>query len=312
MSQDQTTQFQEWYKDIPGDKLYRCSWRIENPKAVVQLAHGMGEHIGRYEDFAQFLNRGGFSVYGADHRGHGKSSIPSSYGHMGKNGWDACLDDMAELAGIARAQNSEKPLFLLGHSMGAALSQQLLTDIEIPYDGVILSGSPGFVSPMLAKLGRGVARFESWRRTEASHSGLLKAMVFDGNNKAFKSQAVTGYEWLSRDTQAVQKYVEDPACGFVLSNGSMAEFFAGLLAGQDVGALAAIPKSLPMLIMSGSADPVHDDIKNLRAMRLAYEQQGLKPSYTLYPGGRHEMLNESNWEQVYADILAWLNAQVDA
>lgn len=312
MTQDPITQFEEWYKEIPGDKLYRCSWRVEQPKAVVQLAHGMGEHIGRYDKFARFLNASGFSVYGADHRGHGKSSIPNSYGYMGRRGWEGCLDDMAELAGVAREQNPAKPLFLMGHSMGAVLSQQLITDIEVPYDGVVLSGSPGFVSPVLAKMGRNIARFESWRRTEASHSGLLKAMVFDGNNKAFKSPAATGYEWLSRDPEAVKKYVDDQACGFVLSNGSMADFFAGVLAGQDDGALKAIPKSLPMLIMSGSADPVHDDIKNLRAMRLAYEKVGLEPSYTLYPGGRHEMLNETNWEQVYADVLAWLNGWVDA
>ncbi|MBB6522886.1 alpha/beta fold hydrolase [Pseudoteredinibacter isoporae] len=308
----QETLFEEWQKEIPGDKLYRCSWRIEKPKAIVQLAHGMGEHIGRYDGFARFLNAQGYSVYGADHRGHGKSSIPSSYGHMGKKGWEGCLDDMAEIADKAREQNPDIPLFLFGHSMGAALSQQLITDIEIPYDGVILSGSPGFVSPLLAKLGRAVSRFESWRRTDAGNSGVLKALVFDGNNKAFKNDGDSGYEWLSRDEAQVQAYVDDPACGFVLSNGSMAEFFNGLLEGQKAEAVRAIPTSMAMLILSGSADPVHQDTKNLRTMRLAYEQQGLNPDYTLYRGGRHEMLNESNSEQVYSDILSWLDAKVDA
>lgn len=311
MSHNPETHFEEWQKAIHGDKLYRCSWRIENPKAVVQLAHGMGEHIARYDSFARFLNANGYSVYGADHRGHGKSSIPSSYGHMGKRGWEGCLDDMAELAGIAREQNPGLPLFLFGHSMGAVLSQQLITDIEEPYAGVVLSGSPGFVSKALSKLGRLVARFESWRRTEAGNSALLKALVFDGNNKPFKNEGDTGFEWLSRDASAVQAYIADEACGFVLSNGSMAEFFAGVLAGQDAQAISSIPKSLPMMILSGTADPVHEDTKNLRAMRLAYEQVGLKPDYKLYRGGRHEMLNESNSEQVYSDILAWLDKNLD-
>ncbi|GAA6152490.1 alpha/beta fold hydrolase [Pseudoteredinibacter isoporae] len=308
----QATHFEEWQKEIPGDKLYRCSWRIDAPKALVQLAHGMGEHIARYDTFARFLNAHGYSVYGADHRGHGKSSIPSSYGHMGRKGWEGCLDDMAEVAELAREQNPSLPLFLFGHSMGAVLSQQLITDIETPYDGVILSGSPGFVSPFLAKLGRTVSRFESWRRTEAGYSGLLKALVFDGNNKAFKKDGETGYEWLSRDAEQVQAYMDDPACGFVLSNGSMADFFNGLLEGQKAEAVSAIPRDMAMLILSGSADPVHEDTSNLRTMRLAYEQHGLEPDYTLYRGGRHEMLNETNSEQVYRDILSWLDAKTGA
>lgn len=304
------TQFNEWYKEIPGEKFYRCSWIVDDAKAVVIIAHGMGEHIGRYDGFARMLNSNGFNVYGLDHRGHGKSCITVDHGNMGAKGWQGCLSDLLELRARAVDENPSLAMFLFGHSMGAVLAQQFICSHGGGLDGVLLSGSPGFVSPFLAKLARFIARFESWRQGPAATSNVLQGLVFDGNNKAFAEERGTGFEWLSRDEAQVDAYVSDSACGFVLCNGSMAEFFSGALAGQDSKALASIPKELPVFILSGSADPVHDDTKNLRPLRLAYESLGLDVSYKLYLGGRHEMLNEANNDQVKADIVAWFNTKV--
>lgn len=306
--------FKEWYREVPGERYYRCSWAVEQPRAVVQITHGMGEHIGRYQGFAEYLNGLGFSVYGLDLRGHGNSCIASDLGYMGAKGWAGCLSDMAELAETIAAENPGIPHILFGHSMGAIFCQQYITEQAEGLAGVILSGSPGFVPSGLAGFARLLSRFEAWRQGPAAHSGLLRTLVFDANNKAFKTEAAAkaetqrGFEWLSRDPAAVQAYTDDPLCGFVLSNGSMAEFFAGALAGQSSAGLKAIPGDLPMMILSGSADPVHNDTNNLRRMRLAYEALGLAPHYKLYLGGRHEMLNETNGEQVKADIGAWISS----
>lgn len=312
--------FEEHFIELNGANLYRCHWAVESPRAAVLIAHGMGEHIGRYHDFAVFLNGLGFTVYGSDHRGHGKSCAAESFGDMGVGGWEACLDDMADYSSVIRAGQPGLPLLLIGHSMGAMLSQQFIARSADCLSGVILSGSPGFAPPALMSVATWISKFEAWRRGAKQDSNVLKALVFDGNNKAFggsgttssstTSSSTTGYEWLSRDKGQVRAYMEDPACGFVLRNGSMVEFFSGAKASGKASTISSIPQQLPILVLSGEADPVHSGLANLNRLINVYRNRGLKVDEQIYPGGRHEMLNETNKEQVRQDIAAWLEARL--
>jgi len=303
--------FKEHFIERNGASLYRCHWAVESPRAAVLIAHGMGEHIARYHDFAVFLNGLGFAVYGSDHRGHGKSCDAESFGDMGPGGWEACLDDMVDYTSAIQAeQPGDLPLLLIGHSMGAMMSQQFIARSGDSLAGVILSGSPGFAPPALLSVAAWISSFEAWRRGASEDSNVLKALVFDGNNKAFGGSDTTGYEWLSRDQAQVQAYVNDPACGFVLRNASMVGFFRGAKASAKTSTINAIPQQLPILVLSGEDDPVHSGLANLRRLINVYRNRGLKVDEQTYPGGRHEMLNETNKDQVRLDMATWLEARL--
>lgn len=304
-------QYTEWYEERDGHQSFCCSWLLEQPQAVVQLSHGMGEHIGRYQDFALFLNAQGFSVYGSDHRGHGKSCSPEHYGDMGDEGWQKTVADGTLLSELIKQRNPDLPLFLFAHSMGSMLAQQSLASHGQLYQGVILSGSPGFVPRFLAGLAKFIASFESWRLGDDGHSAILEKLVFADSNKAFDKDGASGFEWLSRDPVEVEKYLQDPACGFVLRAQSMREMFAASLLCSSDKFLKTISKFLPILLLSGAEDPVHDKLKNLGSMQQAYGANQLNVEQKIYPGGRHEMLNETNKQEAMADIGAWLQRQLN-
>jgi len=303
--------YTEWYEERDEHQSFCCSWQLEQPQAVVQLSHGMGEHIGRYQDFALFLNSQGFSVYGSDHRGHGKSSSPGRYGDMGDGGWQKTVADGAGLSELIKQRHPELPLFLFAHSMGSMAGQQLLASHGQLYQGVVLSGSPGFVPRFLAGLAKFIAGFESWRLGADGHSAILEKLVFADSNKAFAKDGANGFEWLSRDPIEVEKYLQDPACGFVLRAQSMREMFAASLLCSSEKHIKTISKTLPILLLSGVEDPVHDGLKNLRTMQAAYNANQLSVEEKFYRGGRHEMLNEINKQEVAMDISTWMQRQLN-
>lgn len=305
-----TVQYSEWFETQGDHQGFRCAWQVEQPKAVIQISHGMGEHIGRYQDFAESLNAQGYSVFGADHRGHGKSCKPENYGDMGENGWLNTAADVTRLTEAIKQKHPELPVFLFTHSMGTMLAQQFLGSHGHLYKAVILSGSPGFVPSPLARVASWISSFEQWRLGASGHSPLLEKLVFADSNKAYAGPSANGFEWLSRDQVEVKKYIDDPACGFVLTAGSMAGMFAGNISTSSSDHVARIPKSLPLLLLSGSDDPVHDQQKNLQRMIEAYQACGLTPRQKIYPAGRHEMLNEENREQVWQDVITYFDGQL--
>ncbi len=290
-----------------GHTMHYYRWLPEGaPVATVQIAHGMGEHAARYEWTAGHLTAAGFAVYAQDHRGHGASSSPESYGDMGPDGWNRTISDAAELTAHIKQHHPGLPHALVGHSMGSMLSQQYLYRFGNELDAAVLSGSPGLGSPFQLWLSHTIARFESWRHGFDAHSELLQNLLFGKSNEPFDGPDASGFEWLSRDQAQVQLYVDDPACGFVLRAGSVANLMAGAREARKKSRIAGIPADLPIYVFAGQADPVHGEEKGLNRLLARYRAQVTQVDYRLYPDGRHEMLNETNRDEVVADLVNWL------
>ncbi len=297
--------------DGKGLNLYQ--WLPEGEVAgTIQIAHGMGEHAARYEYVAGQLTGAGYAVYANDHRGHGGTAEQELLGHMGLDGWNRVIQDAQEINEHIRARHPGLPHVLLGHSMGSMLSQQYVYRFGDQIDALVLSGSPGLGGAFSLWLSHIIARIETWRRGAVGDSPLLQQLVFSSSNKAWDSPEATGYEWLSRDSQQVQAYVDDPLCGFVLRPESLSDLFAGAREARQKQNIARIPPNLPIYVFSGAADPVHGEEANLKRLLKRYGPQVTRLEYRLYPEGRHEMFNETNRDEVIADLLKWLRDALPA
>ena len=208
-----------------------------------------------------------------------------------------------------KANHRDLPIVLLGHSMGSMLSQQYIELHGDTVNAVVLSGSPGFTHPLLSWVVRLIALVETWRCGDERVSGLLQKLVFDDSNARFEIDSAegTGYEWLSRDTDQVRAYVDDSMCGFVPFPASLKLVFAGAHWTQKKQNVGKIPVSLPIYLFSGSADPVHAELKNVKRLLEKYRNAGLTVDTRYYADGRHEMFNEINRGEVITDLLAWLD-----
>jgi alpha-beta hydrolase superfamily lysophospholipase len=293
-----------------GAEIHCYRWRGDAPpRALIQIAHGMGEHAARYRDVAKQLTDAGYLVLANDHRGHGQTAGADALGNFGPRGSDRVLDDLHEINQHLRATNPGVPAVLLGHSMGAMLAQQYLYRFGATLDAAVLSGSPGLGAALALFTMHSIARFERWRRGTDAASPLLDRLVFGAANDPFEGE--TGFEWLSRDAEQVQRYVDDPYCGFVLRPGSLCALFAGARQARRNVNIRNIPRALPIYVFSGSDDPVHDEGKGLTRLEKRYRRAGIADlTVRLYPGGRHEMFNETNRAEVVADLLAWLDGHI--
>ena len=280
-------------------------WRpTTTPRAVVLIAHGMGEHAKRYDWVAQQLTAAGYAVYANDHRGHGETAADGP-GYLGGDGWNRVLADAYEINRHVAKAYPEVPRVLLGHSMGALLAQQYVTRHPATIDALALSGSGGFRRRSL--IASALLWIEHKRLAADATSSVMQGALFGNANKPFDGPDATGFEWLSRDAEQVQAYIDDPACGGVLAIGSLAEFFEGGRAAQEPASVARIPNQLPIYIFSGTDDPVHQEQTGINRMIDAYRNAGAERlEYRFYAGGRHEMFNETNRDEVVADLLAWL------
>ena len=268
------------YEGADGTGLAGFRWSGgAAPKAAIQLAHGAGEHAMRYFERLAPLVEGGYVVYAADHRGHGMTSGMSHLGDFGPGGAPAAVDDMAVLARLVRAREPGLPLVLFGHSMGAMFAQAWLPDHSELIDALVLSGTAG-PAPI---------------RAESLNEGFAQR---------------TPYDWLSRDDAEVDKYIADPFCGIRFAPDSQASFISLRERRLDAETLAKVRKGLPVYIFVGDADPINAGLTRLTPLVDAYRQAGLAVTLKVYPGGRHEMLNETNRAEVVADLKAWLDATV--
>jgi len=280
-------------------------------KACLQIAHGMSEHALRYRGLAEALTGAGYAVYANDHRGHGRSvSKGQPLGHMGeRDTWNAAVADVYALGLRILEEAPGKPLILLGHSMGSFLLQQLLFERPDHAIAAILSGSNG-KPPPIAQVGRGIARAERLRLGKAGKSPLLQKMSFGEFNKSFEP-ARTEYDWLSRDPDVVDAYIADPLCGVPISTQSWVDLLDALAPLGQLENQRRIPAHTPLFLFSGERDPVGDFGRGVRRLRDAYRAAGLDDlTLRLYPEGRHEMLNEINREEVFADLLEFCDRVV--
>lgn len=285
-------------------------WESDRPheiRGIIQIAHGMAEHILRYEDFCRFIVEHGFIVYGNDHRGHGGTiKAPDDKGFFAEeNGFEKVVSDMKQLSDIIHSEHRDVPLFLLGHSLGSFLTRRYVQLFGDDICGMILSGT-GF-NKGIGKIGLQIAKWERWRKGPRTPSPLMHKLVFYGFNENF-TPTKTNFDFLTRDEEIVKKYVEDDKCGFTCST----SFYIDLLTGLDLihrkEEVKKTPPILPIFLISGTLDPVGDDGKGVKKVYRLYKRAGCKRvRMKLYENARHEVLNEINKEEVYIDILNWLD-----
>jgi alpha-beta hydrolase superfamily lysophospholipase len=259
------------------------------PRGIVQLTHGMGEHLLRYEPLAGALTAAGFVVIGQDHRGHG-ASAQGAWGVLGEGGWDELVRDIGRVSDAARADFPDLPLVLLGHSMGSFAAQQYVLDHSEELAGLELTGTAvlDLLEPAL---------------------DLSQPMDLSAFNAPFEHR--TGYEWLSRDTAQVDRYVADDRCGFGLSDVDGRQMFASARQVADPARLAGLRTDLPVWIAVGEHDPVNGRLALVNPLVQRLQDAGLSDvTLVVYPGARHEVFNETNRDEVVADLLAWLDRVV--
>jgi alpha-beta hydrolase superfamily lysophospholipase len=257
-------------------------------RGVLQVAHGMGEHALRYLKPLQPLRDAGITIYANDHRGHGKTARnKAALGDFGPGGFEAVVDDIAGLSEIARHENPEKKLILLGHSMGSFAAQIFVLKHSGLIDGLVLSGSAALdLLPV---------------------SSDPKGASLEAFNAPFEP-ARTPFDWLSRDPHEVDAYIADPLCGFTATPASMQSIFAAAAPLFVPGALKHIRPELPIYIFSGDKDPVNGGLAWLRPLVQRYRDAGvLDVSADFYKDGRHEMLNETNRAEVVGKLGTWID-----
>jgi alpha-beta hydrolase superfamily lysophospholipase len=278
------------YQARDGVEIVGYRWDpAGQPRGAVQLTHGMGEHVQRYDALARALTGRGLVVYGQDHRGHGATArSEEDLGQLGPDGWTQLVDDVDLLVSRIHDEQPRLRLALLGHSMGSFAVQQYLLDHSDRVDAVVLTGTTALdqLEPAL---------------------DLDKPIDLAAFNAAF-APARTEFDWLSRDEAIVDAYIADPRCGFGIDADAGKDMFAGARRMADPGQVAAVRPDLPLYIAAGELDPVNANLALLNVLVDRYRAAGLtNVTVRTYPGARHEILNETNRDEVVAGILDWLD-----
>jgi len=283
-----------------GTDLSCYEWSIDNPKTQMIIVHGLAEHAKRYDHFAKHLNNNGINVFSMDLRGHGESIDDGLGVFYKKNGWELVIDDISKLYKYVNELHPELTIILFGHSMGSIFSRAVLQKCNDVYEKCILSGvtisKPGL---------RDVAPFISSLFSSKKPSKVLDNLTFGDFSKAFKPNR-TKFDWLSRDTEQVDKYVSDDKCGFVASGSMFKDVAKVLLFTLKDKSIKQMPKSTPIFIISGEKDPCGSFGYDAKYLKESYEQAGLKVSYKVYSNARHELVNETNYQEVYNDVIKFV------
>ena len=302
------------FKGEEGLDIYTYKWEDENikkPKAVIQIAHGMAETAQRYETFAKVLTKNGYIVYINDHRGHGKTAkIIENVGHLAeKEGFRCLVEDMYTLTNIIKKENEDLPIYLFGHSMGSFASQRYIMDYSNNLSGLILCGSNG-KQGIILNLAHLIINREIKKYGRRSKSNKINNLIFGG--EIIRRNEKTKFDWLSRDKEQVEKYINDPFCGVVCSCGFFYDLVQGLKEIEDKENLKKVPLDIPIYIISGDKDPIGKNGKGVLRLRDRYIKLGVKDvTCKLYKDGRHELLNEINREEVFEEIICWLNNKIE-
>ncbi|OZG73505.1 lysophospholipase [Hahella sp. CCB-MM4] len=295
-------------ESIDGHQITLYKWLPQNraPKGVFQIVHGMAEHSARYEHLAKALTEQGFMVIAHDHRGHGRSARGKLLGHYDdKDGWRKVVGDVNLVYQYCQQHCHQGPHVLFAHSMGSFITMGFLMNYPTALSGLILSGS-NYSPPIKFKAAVQIARLEKLRLGARTTSKFLDFLSFGSFNDHFKPNR-TSHDWLSRDTEQVDRYINDPACGFIATTQLWCDFLGGL---RDISAsrnLRKLPKNIPYYLLSGDRDPVGGMGKGVKELSRKLKNSGVQQlNCRLYPDGRHEMLNETNKDEVIQDMVKWL------
>jgi alpha-beta hydrolase superfamily lysophospholipase len=304
----QSSEFQHRYAG--GHALVRC-WRPEGKaRAVVQVIHGMAEHGARYERFGRALADRGIAVYVHDLPGHGSGA--DVRGHFAdRRGWRVAVTSIRDVQRVAQRELPRTPLFMFGHSMGSFLLQHYVADSGTTLAGAIFSATSGSLGA-LRGVGLALLQVEAALYGRRHPSTVGEMLSFRSFNRRFKP-ARTPFDWLSRDAAEVDRYVADPLCGFRCSTGLWIDLLEAAGRLTSPVRLRRVPKLLPVLLLAGAEDPVSGGARGPRTLERAYLQIGLRDvTVKVYPGARHELLNELNRDEVTADLVAWLDQRLAA
>jgi len=278
--------------DVPstgGVTIAGYRWdAVGEPRAIAQIIHGVGEHARRYAPLAEALSMHGFVVYAHDHRGHGASvASEAEFGVLGEAGWAELVADIGRMGQRAREAHPSLPLALIAHSLGSFATQQYLVQHSADVDAVVLSGTAAIdlLEPAM---------------------DLDAPMDLSAFNAAFQP-ARTEFDWLSRDDDQVDRYIADPHCGFGLDIPGGKAMFAGARVLADPAQVAAMRPYLPVYIVVGQMDPVNGQLALVNVLVDRYRQAGLRDvTLQVYPDARHEVFNETNREEIFGDVIGWL------
>jgi alpha-beta hydrolase superfamily lysophospholipase len=289
------------FVDVHGVEIFTRWWTIDNPRALVLISHGASEHSGRYDRFARALNAAGFAAVAIDHRGHGRTDPATARGVMGPGGGHAVIDDLHELRAAAHSKiGADAPVFLFGHSMGSLIALAYLTHHADGLAGSVLCGFPVDVNGA-ASLAPLLQRFATEGARDQPAADLL------GDNNAPFEPARTSSDWLSRDPDEVDRFIADPMCGDEnpLTYGYLIDLFDVVAPARDQ--LASI--TCPVFVIAGDQDPAAAMGAHATTLADALTAAGLHVDLALYEGARHELLNETNRDQITADIIHWLQSR---
>lgn len=300
-----------WFDSCGAGKIHGCRWSPEGePKAVLQIVHGIAEFIERYDGFAEFLTRRGFLVVAEDHMGHGQSIGSDGIQGYFRGGWFSAVADSFHLLEMTKAEFPDLPYVLFGHSMGSFMARTILCKYpDSGIDAAILCGTgwqPAFALPAVIKIVEG----ECKKVGETNPSERLQKLVFGGYNKRVEHPR-TEFDWLTRDAGIVDDYIAHPLCGFTASAGLLRDMLTGIRYIEQPKNLAAMDKALPVFFIAGGDDPVGSYGKGVRKAADAFRKAGMTDvSVHIYPLCRHELLNEINKEEIYADVQQWMTSHV--
>lgn len=295
---------------LAGHKIFIASWMPENNnelKGVIQVVHGMAEHCLRYRDFANFMTSNGYGVYAHDHRGHGQSlDAEEDLGFFHDNrGWDMVIEEVHIVTKLIKKENEKLNVFILGHSMGSLITRGYIQKYGNDVKATIISAT-STTKGVLGLAGIGLAKLICLAKGNKYKSKLLTNLSFGSFNKKFKPNN-TEYDWLSRDREQVNLYVQDEKCGFMCSSRFFVDLLNGLNHISKKKNIEKTPKSLPIFFISGDNDPVGDNGKGIKKICGLYSDLGYNIKLKLYKEARHEIFNETNKEEVYDDVLQFIS-----
>ena len=302
-----------WYDSKGAGKIHACRWTPEGePKAVLQIVHGIAEFVERYDDCGNYLTERGYVVVAEDHMGHGQSINGDGIQGYFHGGWFTAVEDTMQLMTDTRKEYPNLPYILFGHSMGSFMARTILC--KYPDSGInaaVICGTgwqPAFAMPAVIKLVDSVCK----KTGETKPNEKLQNLIFGSYNSKVEHPR-TPYDWLSRDAKIVDAYIAHPLCGFTASAGLLRDMMKGIYFIEQSVNLNAMRKDLPVFFIAGGDDPVGSYGKGVRQAANAFQKAGMTDvSVRIYPLCRHEILNEINKEEIYEDVIQWMESKVYA